>query len=110
MSTSGRHIIAWLMRALLAAAFISSGFHKLSDLPGTSKMFGGLGLPGWFAYLIGGAELLGLIIIMLAALFMHANGIPGGLAKGVPALAMLVLLVIAPGQPGAPRMAWPHYQ
>lgn len=72
-------------------------------------MFGGLGLPEWSAYLIGGTELLGGIglllpatvrpaarglIIILGAVFMHATRIPGGLAKGVPALVLLALLVV----------------
>ncbi|MBH8567587.1 DoxX family protein [Microvirga sp. STS02] len=110
MSPSVRNVIAWILQALLAAMFIFSGGHKLMDLPGTMKMFEGLGLPGWFAGLIGGAEVLGgigllvprtvrpaamgLIIIMLGAVYMHATKIPGGLAKGVPAIVALVLLVV----------------
>ncbi|MGY3089418.1 putative oxidoreductase [Hymenobacter sp. UYAg731] len=110
MSPSVRNIIAWILQALLAAMFIFSGVHKLMDLPGTMKMFGGLGLPGWFAGLIGGAEVLGglgllvprtvrpaavgLIIIMVGAVFMHATKIPGGLAKGMPAIVALLLLVV----------------
>jgi putative oxidoreductase len=110
MNTSARNIIAWILQALLAIAFIKSGFDKLSHGPETAKMFGSLGLPDWFAYLIGGGELLGgiglllprtvrpaaigLIIIMLGAVFMHATKIPGGLAKGVPAMVLLALLVV----------------
>ena len=35
-----------------------------------------------------------LILIMLGALFMHATKIPGGLAKGGPAIVALLLLVV----------------
>lgn len=110
MSPSVRNIIAWILQALLAAMFIFSGGHKLMDLAGTTKMFEGMGMPGWFAALIGGAELLGgiglliprtvrpaamgLIIIMIGAVFMHATKIPGGLAKGMPAIVCLLLLVV----------------
>ena len=110
MSPSVRNIIAWILQALLAAMFIFSGGHKLMDLAGTTKMFAGMGFPGWFAGLIGGAEVLGgigllvprtvrlaalgLIIIMLGAVFMHATKIPGGLASGVPAIVSLLLLVV----------------
>ncbi|GAC1587829.1 MAG: hypothetical protein NVS3B25_04050 [Hymenobacter sp.] len=110
MSPSVRNIIAWILQGLLAALYIFSGGHKLLDLAGTTAMFEGLGLPGWFAALIGGAELLGgiglllprtvrpaalgLIVIMIGALFMHATKIPGGLAKGVPAMLALALLVV----------------
>jgi uncharacterized membrane protein YphA (DoxX/SURF4 family) len=110
MSPSVRNIIAWILQALLAAMFIYSGGHKLMDLAGTTKNFEGLGLPGWFAALIGGAELLGgiglliprtvrpaalgLIIIMIGAVYMHAVKIPGGIANGMPALVSLILLVV----------------
>lgn len=79
-------------------------------LDSTMGIFGSLGLPGWFGGFIGGAELLGgiglliprlvrpaalgLIVIMLGAVFMHATKIPGGLANGVPALVSLALLVV----------------
>ncbi|MBD2722028.1 DoxX family protein [Hymenobacter armeniacus] len=110
MSPSVRNIIAWILQALLAAMFIYGGFSKLMQLDATMKMFGSLGLPGWFGGFIGGAELLGgigllvprtvrpaalgLIVIMLGAVFMHATKIPGGLANGVPAIVALVLLVV----------------
>jgi uncharacterized membrane protein YphA (DoxX/SURF4 family) len=110
MSPSVRNIIAWILQVLLAVAFIMSGFKKLSDLDNTVKMFGSMGLPGWFAAFIGGAELLGgvglliprtvrpaalgLIIIMIGAVVMHATKIPGGIANGVPAIVMLALLAV----------------
>ena len=110
MSPSVRNIIAWLLQALLAAMFIYGGSQKLLNLDGTMTMFGQLGLPGWFGGLIGGAELLGgigllvprtvrpaamgLIVIMIGAIVMHATKIPGGLAKGGPAIVSLLLLVV----------------
>ena len=110
MSASARNIIAWILQVLLGLAFIASGVHKFMDLPGTVGMFSGLGLPGALAYVIASAEVLGgiglllprfvrpaalgLIIIMVGAVVMHATKIPGGLAKGVPAIALLVLLVV----------------
>lgn len=110
MSPSVRNIIAWILQALLAAMFIYSGAHKLMDLAGTTKNFEGMGLPGWFATLIAVAELLGgigllvprtvrpaalgLIVIMLGAVYMHATKIPGGLAGGTAAIVSLVLLVV----------------
>ncbi|GAB3735373.1 hypothetical protein GCM10027594_16690 [Hymenobacter agri] len=110
MTPSVRNIIAWILQALLAAMFIYSGGHKLLDLAGTTSMFESMGLPGWMAALIGGAELLGgigllvprtvrlaaigLIIIMIGAVFMHATKIPGGLAGGTAAIVCLVLLVV----------------
>ena len=90
--------------------FVFSGDHKLLDLPGTVKMFEGMSMPDWFAGLIGGAEALadiGLLvprpmrltapsfmIIVLGAVFMRAIKIPGGRAKGGPTIAALLLLVV----------------
>jgi putative oxidoreductase len=110
MSPSVRNIIAWILQALLAVAFIMSGFKKLSDISGTVAMFGSMGLPAVVAYLVAGGELLGgiglliprtvrpaalgLIVIMIGAVVMHATKISGGIAKGVPAIVLLVLLVV----------------
>ena len=119
MDTSARNIIAWILQVFLALIFIKSGFDKLNQGYETVTMFVSMDLPGWFAYLIGGAELLGgigllmprmvrpaalgLSIIMVGALVMHAIKIPGGLANGRPAIMMLVLLAVLllPRQPAA---------
>ena len=106
-----RNIIAWILQIILALAFIASGGNKLLHLADTVKGFGGMGFPGWFAYFIAGAEMLGgigllvprftrlaamgLILIMLGAAFVHATKIPGGLLpNGLPALGLLVLLIV----------------
>ena len=104
-----RNVIAWVLQLILAVLFIKSGFDKLSHFDGTAKFFGGIGLPGWMAYVIGGAELLGgigllvprtvrpaaigLLLVMVGALVMHATKIPGGIGGGGFALALLVGLV-----------------
>ena len=100
-----RNTVAWILWVLLAVAFIFSGFAMLIHGPDSVKMFGSMELPGWFAYLIGGAELLGeiglllprtvrlaalgLLLFMVGAVTPPATRIPGGLAKGVPAIALL---------------------
>ena len=110
MSPSVRNIIAWILQALLGLAFIGFGGYGLLHATENTKNFVGMGLPGWFAYLIGASELLGgiglliprtvrlaalgLIIIMIGAVVLHATKIPGGLANGVPAIVFLVLLVV----------------
>ncbi|OGX90028.1 DoxX family protein [Hymenobacter coccineus] len=110
MSPSVRNIVAWVLQVLLGLAFIASGFKKFTDLAGTLAMFSGIGLPGTLAYVVAGAEVLGgigllvprftrpaalgLLVVMLGAVVMHATKIPGGLANGVPALVLLVLLAV----------------
>jgi putative oxidoreductase len=111
MAASTRNIIAWILQGLLALAFIGSGGNKFMHLPETVGMFGSMGFPAWFTYLIAGGEVLGgiglliprftrlaaagLIIIMVGAAVMHATKIPGGLLpKGMPALVLLLLLAV----------------
>ena len=109
--SSTRNIIAWILQILLAVAFIASGGNKLLHLADTVKGFGGMGFPGWFAYFIAGAEVLGglgllvprftrlaalgLMLIMVGAAYVHTTKIPGGLLPhGLPALSVLLGLVI----------------
>ncbi|QDK82362.1 DoxX family membrane protein [Spirosoma sp. KCTC 42546] len=108
MSVSIRNLVAWILRLLLCLVFLASSIRTLSDLPGAVRLFTTLGLPGWLAYVIGGAELLGSIgllvpmltrfaaiglsIIMIGAIGMHAFLIPGGLMGGIPAMILLLLL------------------
>lgn len=110
MSSSTRNIIAWVLQGLLGLAFIASGVKKFADITGTVGMFSGMGLPGALAYVIAGAEVLGgigllvprftrlaamgLLVVMLGAVMMHATKIPGGIANGVPAIALLLLLAV----------------
>ncbi|MFD1470551.1 DoxX family protein [Hymenobacter caeli] len=106
---------------LLGLAFIASGVHKFMDLPGTVGMFSGMGLPGALAYIIASAEVLGgigllvprftwlaaagLVIVMAGAVVMHATKIPGGLAKGVPAIVLLLVLIVLRRAVPAQRMS-----
>lgn len=110
MSPSVRNKIAWVLQVLLGLAFIGFGGYGLLHADESAKNLVGMGLPGWFSYLIGASELLGgiglliprfvrlaaagLIVIMIGAVVLHATKIPGGLAGGVPAIAFLVLLVL----------------
>lgn len=105
-----RNIISWIIQALLAIVFLKSGFTKLTNLDGTRQMFSGMGMPGWMGAFIGGAEILGaigllvprttrlaamgLILVMIGALVMHATKIPGGIGGGAFAAALLVLLIV----------------
>lgn len=104
------NIFARILRTLLAAQFLFRGGHKLLGLLDTPKMLAGLSLSGWFAGLIGGAEVLGgigllvprtvrpatlgRIIIRPGVVFMHIIKILDGLAKGGSAIVVLLLLVV----------------
>ena len=110
MPASVRNVIAWGLQIVLAFFFIKAGYDKFANLDRTVGFFGGIGLPGWMVYVIGGAELLGgigllipqtvrlaaigLVLVMVGALVMHATAIPGGIGGGGLAAALLVGLVL----------------
>ncbi|MET3582389.1 putative oxidoreductase [Mesorhizobium robiniae] len=89
-----RNALLLLSRLLLAALFVPSGFHALSDVAGTSGYFAGLGLPlptlvawatGLFELIAGLLILVGLntsIVALLLAAFCIAAGVIGHYGQG----------------------------
>ncbi|AZN99150.1 DoxX family protein [Mesorhizobium sp. M9A.F.Ca.ET.002.03.1.2] len=92
-----------LSRLLLAALFVPSGFHALTDIAGTAGYFAGLGLPlptlvawatGLFELIAGLLILIGLktpIVALLLAAFCIAAGFIGhyGQGDGDPTLTFM---------------------
>lgn len=103
-----QNTIIWVITTLLAAAFISAGVFKLMGVEMMHQSFVNLGLPTWFGYFIGVAEILGgiglfvkkwsslaavgLTIIMLSAIGYHLNFDP--LSQAVPAVVLAVLSIV----------------
>jgi putative oxidoreductase len=97
----------WVVRGLLALAFVSAGGAKLYGVPMLVEEFQHMGLGQWFRYFTGTLELLGaflilapslaafgavlLICIMIGATLMHLFVIGG---SPVPALVLLALSAI----------------
>ena len=95
-------LIASIPLALICAA---AGVAKLMGVPMVHQSFGILGLPSWFGYFIGAAEVagavglfipklsrlaaLGLAIIGAGAVYFHIMHTP--ISAGVPAIVVLVL-------------------
>jgi putative oxidoreductase len=89
-----RNALLLFSRLLLAALFVPSGFHALSDIAGTSGYFAGLGLPlptlvawatGLFELIAGLLILVGLntsIVALLLAAFCIAAGFIGHFGQG----------------------------
>ena len=89
-----RNVVLLLSRLLFAALFIPSGFHALSDIPGTTSYFAGLGLPlpmlaawgtGLFELIAGLLILAGLktsIAALLLAAFCIMAGFIGHYGQG----------------------------
>jgi putative oxidoreductase len=89
-----RNALLLLSRLLLAALFVPSGFHALSDIAGTSGYFAGLGLPlptlaawgtGLFELIAGLLILVGVktpVVALLLAAFCIAAGFIGHYGQG----------------------------
>ncbi|AMY03500.1 DoxX family protein [Mesorhizobium ciceri] len=89
-----RNALLLLSRLLLAALFVPSGFHALSDIAGTTGYFAGLGLPlptlaawgtGLFELIAGLLILVGFqtrIIALLLAAFSIVAGFIGHYGQG----------------------------
>ena len=95
-----------LLYGLPAVAFVLAGLGKLSGAEALHQSFAMMGLPAWFGYLIGLAQLAGgiglliprtrrlaalcLVPIMLGAIYFHlAYAVP----SAVPASVLLLLLI-----------------
>ncbi len=96
-----------IARIVAALLLVAAGGGKLAGVPELHESFATLGLPGWFGYFIGICEVaaaiglfirplsalaaLGVVFIMLGALYYHAMYTP--LAAGLPAAALFLLSV-----------------
>jgi putative oxidoreductase len=97
----------WLVRGLLALAFVAAGGAKLYGVPMLVEEFQHIGLGQWFRYATGGLEIMGaillllprkaalgallLICIMIGAVITHLFVIGG---SAVPAMVLLALNAI----------------
>lgn len=97
-------ILDWILRILLALAFISAGGMKLAGVPQFVALFDQIGVGQWFRLLTGALEVAGgvlvliprtagwgallLACVMMGALFTHLAVIGG---NPLPAFVLLVL-------------------
>ena len=97
----------WVVRGLLALAFVGAGGAKLYGVPMLVESFQHIGLGQWFRYLTGALEVLGaililtpslaafgavlLICIMIGATITHLFVVGG---SAVPALVLLALSAV----------------
>ena len=100
-------VALWVVRGLLALAFVAAGGAKLYGVPMLVEEFQHIGLGQWFRYLTGGLEIMGaillllprkaalgallLICIMIGAVITHLFVIGG---SPVPAIVLLALNAI----------------
>ena len=99
--------LPWAVITLLALPMMMAGAAKLAGVPEMHQSFGMLGLPDWFGYFIGAAELAagialfisrlsalaatGLIPIMAGAVYFH---VVFAIPSAVPAAIFLVMSLV----------------
>ena len=104
-----RTITIWVLTILVAIAFAGAGLQKITQAEAMVTAFNGFGLPLWFMTLVGIAEIVGAIGLLLPPIAFVAGlglmGIGGGafithMASGdsigmaIPAIVVFVLSVI----------------
>jgi len=57
-------IATWILRLLVAAAFLAPAYFKLSGNPMMVELFNQLGLGSWFIYFTGAIELIGALLVL----------------------------------------------
>jgi uncharacterized membrane protein YphA (DoxX/SURF4 family) len=102
-----KSIGTWVMIVLLSAMMLMGGVMKLMGNPMVHESFATMGLPAWFGYFIGLAEVAGavglylrftsawaaggLLIIMLGAVYYH---VVYSVPSAIPALVFAVFAVL----------------
>ena len=74
-SGKGRTIALWVLRVLLAAAFIAAGGAKLTGAPAMVEMFEKVGVGQWFRIVTGAIEISGAILLLIPRLTFYGAGL-----------------------------------
>ena len=74
-SGKGRTIGLWVLRVLLAAAFIAAGGSKLAGAPAMVEMFEKVGVGQWFRIVTGAIEISGAILLLIPRLTFYGAGL-----------------------------------
>ncbi|MEM6485741.1 MAG: DoxX family protein [Pseudomonadota bacterium] len=72
MTSRTRKILTWTSLLLLALPTGAAGVAKLMGTPALHESFAAMGLPDWFGYFIGAAEVAGCIGLLLPPLSVLA--------------------------------------
>ena len=64
MPSNWKMILTWVLRLLVAALFLMTGFFKFSGNPMALKEFADIGLGDWFRYVTGLVEVGGALLVL----------------------------------------------
>lgn len=71
-ASSGKTIVLWVLRILMAALFLFASFMKLTGKPDMVAEFDTIGLGQWFRYLTGLIEVVGGVGILVPSVSVFA--------------------------------------
>jgi putative oxidoreductase len=74
-NSKGRMIGFWVLRILLATAFLAAGGAKLAGAPVMVQMFEKLGIGQWFRVVTGAFEVSGAILLLIPRLTFYGAGL-----------------------------------
>lgn len=77
LSEKRSHIALFLARLIIGGIFIGTGWMKVSDMAATVGFFAKMGIPAFFAYVVGYLELIGGVLIVLGLWTCLVAGVLG---------------------------------
>jgi len=94
-SRSPMNIVAWVLQALLAIAFLLAGSMILKGGPKVTESFAKVGIGQWFRFVTGALEIIGGILLLVPS----ACGVGALLIGCIMAVAILLHLTRLGGSP-----------
>ena len=94
-SAKSAHILDWIVRMLLAAAFVSAGGMKLAGVPQFVALFDQIGIGQWFRLLTGTLEVAGGLLVLIPRTAAWGALLLAGVMVG----ALLTHLMVIGGNP-----------
>ena len=97
-SGKGRTVGLWVLRGLLAAAFLAAGGAKLAGVQATVEMFEKVGIGQWFRIVTGLLEMSGSILLLIPRLTFYGAALLLTVCLG----ALTAHLTVLGGNPAPP--------
>lgn len=86
LSPTSKNLALLLIRLIIGGIFIYTGWMKIADMTSTVGYFASMGIPAFLAYIVGYAEFIGGILLVL--------GLWNCLASSVLAIIMIVATIL----------------
>lgn len=84
-------VVSWVLQVALAALFLMAALPKLSGDPMAAAIMAKLGLGSWSAYLLGAAELLAVVLLLIPRTIAFGAIVGVGILSGAIVSHLTVL-------------------